>query len=102
MSYEVLNNTSIKMPRQQQRIGEIDILVDGASEREIIKREIAQAARDLMGDNAALKIQAFIEREAVKWRGYVAWAIANKDGGFEIHFDNDPFLRYALWLEEKD
>jgi len=102
MSYEVLSKSSMKVPRQQIRVGEVDILVDGASERESVKREIAQAARDLMGDNTALKIQAFIEREAVQWRGYVARAIANRGGGLQVYFDNDPFLRYAMWLSEKD
>ncbi len=102
MIYEVLGHKRIKVPRQDIVVCETDILVDGASERETVRKALVQAARELMDDHFALKIQAFIEREAVQWRGYVAYAIADQGGGLRIYFDNDPFLRYALWLAERE
>jgi hypothetical protein len=95
--YEILSDINTPIPARDIDTRTVDILID-AGTIEAATPILRKAANELLTDYA-LTIHAYIEREAVKWQGWIGRVEYYADGVPRIYFDNDPYLREALYRD---
>jgi len=96
--YEVLSVIDTGNPIKKTKAARIKVLIN-AETIDDATTMLRNMAADLLGENDMIVMFAYIERDAVKWNGYIARVEHGKNEAPKIYFDNNAELRRALYQE---
>lgn len=95
--YEILKSIDTGIPTREIGARVVMVLIN-AVDRPDATNQLRSIARELLTSDA-LTLYAYIEREAVKWQGWIARVEYRAGGVPRIFFDNDPILREAIYRD---